>query len=49
VRVGGVPVPDFLTEWIVRHFDPTLALKRLQIPVTIAPVRIVPGRIEIGT
>ena len=49
VRFGGVPVPDFLTEWIVRHFDPTLALKRLQVPVTIAPARIVPGRIEIGT
>jgi hypothetical protein len=49
VRLGGLRVPDFLTEWIVRHFDPTLALKRLQVPVTIAPVRIVPGRIEIGT
>ncbi len=49
VRLGGVPVPDFLTEWTVRHFDPTLALKRLRVPVTIAPARIVPGRIEIGT
>ena len=49
VRLGGVPVPDSLTEWIVRHFDPTLALKRLRVPVTIAPARIVPGRIEIGT
>ena len=49
VRLGGVAVPEFLTEWIVRHFDPTLALKRLQVPVTIAPVSIVPGRIEIGT
>jgi len=49
VRVGGLRVPDFLTEWIVRHFDPTLALRRLPVPVTIAPIRIVPGRIEIGT
>jgi len=49
VRLGGVPVPDFLTEWIVRHFDPTLALRRLRVPVTIAPARIVPGRVEIGT
>src|SRR5262245_7424765 len=49
VRWGGLRVPGFLTDWIVRHFDPTLALRRLPVPVTIAPIRIVPGRIEIGT
>jgi len=49
VRVGGVAVPQFLTEWIVRHFDPTLALEGLQEPVTIASIRIMPGRIEIGS
>ncbi|HUO63253.1 MAG TPA: DUF2993 domain-containing protein, partial [Terriglobales bacterium] len=49
VRWGGLQVPGFLTDWIVRHFDPTLALRRLPVPVAIAPIRIVPGRIEIGT
>jgi hypothetical protein len=49
VRVGGIPVPDLLTDWIVRHFDPTLALRHLPVPVTIAPVTIWPGRIEIGS
>jgi hypothetical protein len=48
VQFGGVPVPDFLTDWIVRHFDPTLALRHLPVPVTIAPITIRPGRIEIG-
>jgi hypothetical protein len=48
LRVGRIPVPDVLTEWIVRHFDLTLALRRLPVPVTMAPARIVPGRIEIG-
>lgn len=48
VRIGGVPVPQLLTGWIVRHFDPTLGLKRLRVPVTLAPVRILAGRIEIG-
>jgi hypothetical protein len=47
-RIGIVPLPDFLTEWIMRHFDPTIGLKRLPVPVTVAPVRILPGRIEIG-
>lgn len=48
VRVAGVPVPRILTDWIVRHFDPTLALRRLPALVTVPPVRIQPGRIEIG-
>jgi hypothetical protein len=48
VRVGGVPVPDVLAGWIVRQFDPTLALRHLATPVTVPAVRIQPGRIEIG-
>jgi hypothetical protein len=48
VRVGPLPVPDFLANWVVRHFDPTLALKRLPVPVTVEPIRIRPGRIEVG-
>jgi len=48
VRVGPLPVPDFLANWVVRHFDPTLALKRLPVPVTLEPIRMKPGRIEVG-
>ena len=48
VRVGPLPVPDFLASWVVRHFDPTLALKRLPVAVTLEPIRIRPGRIEVG-
>ncbi len=48
VSIGGVHVPGFLVDWIMRHFDPTPGLRRLPIPVTLAPVRIRPGRIEVG-
>jgi 4-amino-4-deoxy-L-arabinose transferase-like glycosyltransferase len=48
VSIGGIHMPGFLVDWIMRHFDPTPALRRLPIPVTLAPVRILPGHIEIG-
>jgi hypothetical protein len=48
VSIGGVHVPGFLVDWIMRHFDPTPGLRRLPVPVTVAPVRIRPGRIEVG-
>ncbi len=48
VRVAGLRVPGGLVEWITRHFDPTLALRRLPVPVALAPIRVKPGRIEIG-
>jgi len=48
VKIGRLPVPDMLTDWIVRQFDPTLALRRLPIEVTLSPIRIEPGRIAIG-
>lgn len=48
LRVAGMPVPGFLVDWIVRHLDPTLALAHLPIAVSLPPVRILPGRIEIG-
>jgi hypothetical protein len=48
VRVGPLPIPDFLANWVVRHFDPTLALRRLPVHVTVEPVRIRTGRIEVG-
>ena len=48
VRMGPLPVPDLLANWVVRHFDPTLALKRLPVQVTVEPIRMKPGRIEVG-
>jgi 4-amino-4-deoxy-L-arabinose transferase-like glycosyltransferase len=48
VRVGGVPIPGALTSWVSRQFDPTLRLRDLPVAVTLAPLRVAPGRIEVG-
>jgi hypothetical protein len=48
LNVAGVPVTSFLVDWVVRHFDPTLRLRKLPVPITVAPIRIVPGQLEIG-
>jgi len=34
--------------WIVRNFDPTPRLRRLPMPVSLAPIRIERGRLEVG-
>ena len=48
VRVGAVRVPAALVDWVTRHFDPTLRLKRLPVPASVGPVWIRPGRLEVG-
>ena len=48
VRVGPIAVPRFLVSWITRHLDPTARLQRLPVPVSVAPITVKPGRIEIG-
>jgi hypothetical protein len=48
VRYGGVRLPPLLVDWIVRHFDPTPRLRRLPMPVSLAPIRIAGGRLEVG-
>ena len=48
VRVGGMALPDLPMRWIVRHLDPSPRLRRLPVPVTLGPIRIVPGRLEIA-
>jgi hypothetical protein len=48
VRYGGVRLPALLVDWIVRNFDPTPRLRRLPMPVSLATIRIVPGRLEVG-
>ena len=48
VRIGPLRVPDLLTHWIVRQFDPSPTLRRLPVPVELGPVRVRAGRIEVG-
>jgi dolichyl-phosphate-mannose-protein mannosyltransferase len=48
VRYGGVRVPRLLVDWIVRNFDPTPRLRRLPMPVLLAPIRIQRGWLEVG-
>ncbi len=48
VRYGSVRLPRFLVSWIARNFDPGPRLSQLPVAVTLAPVRITAGRIEVG-
>jgi hypothetical protein len=48
VRYGGVRLPRLLVDWIVRNFDPTPRLRRLPMPVSMAPIRIQRERLEVG-
>jgi hypothetical protein len=48
VRYGALRLPRWLVDSIVRNFDPTPRLRRLPVAVTLAPVRITAGRIEVG-
>jgi hypothetical protein len=48
VKLGGLPVPRPLVEWVVRHLDPTLSMRHLPVPIELAPVTIAPGRVVVG-
>ena len=48
LRYAGVRLPGFLVDWIVRNFDPTPRLRRLPMPVSMAPIRIQRARLEVG-
>lgn len=48
LRVLGLPITGMLVDWVVRHFDPTVRLRKLPVPVWVAPIRIKEGRLEIG-
>ena len=48
VRVSGIGIPDLLVNWVVRNFDPTPRLRQLPLAITLAPVTIRPGRLEVG-
>ena len=50
VRVARLPVPDILTGWIMRQFDPGPRLRdRLSIEITVAPLTITPRAVQVGT
>ncbi|HET8576694.1 MAG TPA: glycosyltransferase family 39 protein [Methylomirabilota bacterium] len=49
LRYGSLALPRLLVNWIVRNFDPTPRLRRLPVAVTLAPVRMTAGRIEVGS
>jgi len=49
VRLGGVPVPGIVLDWVVRGYDPTLRLaSRLPVPVEIGRVVIARDAIRIS-
>ena len=48
VSYGGVGVPALLVHWIVRNFDPTPRLRRLPMAVSVAPISLGAGRLEVG-
>jgi hypothetical protein len=41
-------VPSPFVTWVIRHLDPTTALRRLPVPVVLEPPRIIPGKITLG-
>jgi len=49
VTYGGVRLPALLVHWIVRNFDPTPRLRRLPMAVSVAPISVGAGRLEVGT
>jgi 4-amino-4-deoxy-L-arabinose transferase-like glycosyltransferase len=48
VRLGGLPVPGPLVDWVVRHLDPTLSMRHLPVPLELGPIGIAEGRVVIG-
>ncbi|OGL04687.1 MAG: hypothetical protein A3E31_11665 [Candidatus Rokubacteria bacterium RIFCSPHIGHO2_12_FULL_73_22] len=49
VRVGGVPVPGPLVDWVVRNYDPTPRMRELPIPVAVGRIAVAPGAIRVST
>jgi hypothetical protein len=48
VRVAGVRVPGPLVAWVVRSFDPTPRLRALPLAISLGPILLRPGRLEVG-
>jgi hypothetical protein len=48
VRVGGIAIPGPLVAWVIRNFDPTPRLRQLPLTISLGPVVLRPGRLEVG-
>jgi hypothetical protein len=48
VRVAGIGIPGPLVAWVVRNFDPTPRLRQLPLAISLGPVALRPGRLEVG-
>lgn len=48
LRAGGIPIPDLLVNWVARNFDPTLRARNLPVAVSLGPVRLTRGAVEVG-
>ena len=49
LRLGSIAIPGFLVDWATHQFDPALRLRNLPVDVSLAPIRIRPGRVEVGS
>lgn len=50
VRVGGVPVPSLLVDWVIRNYDPSARLaSRVPVPVSLGAIDIAPGAVRISS
>jgi hypothetical protein len=50
VRVGGMSVPPFLVNWVMRNFDPSAGIaSRLPFPAAMGPITVTPRAILIGS
>jgi hypothetical protein len=49
VRLGGIPVPELLVDWVFRNFDPSARLgDRLPVPLELAAVRVTAAAVRIA-
>jgi len=49
LRLGSIAIPGFFVDWATHQFDPALRLRNLPVDVSLAPIRIRPGRVEVGS
>jgi 4-amino-4-deoxy-L-arabinose transferase-like glycosyltransferase len=49
VTVGGVPLPPFLVDWVMRGLDPARGLAgRIRVPLAVGPITVTPAAVRIG-
>lgn len=40
LSVGGIPLPELLTQWVLRHYDPAPRLAKLSVALELGTVRV---------